>query len=244
MESNKEEIKTQQTQELIDAYLMDKLEGDTLFSFKRQLEASSELRLLVNEQRAIMLAVEEENLRKNLNSYHKEIPKLSKKKRNSRTWLAIAASVLILIGASTWAIFYNTNSPQKVFAKNFKPDPGLPTTMGTLANYEFYHGMVNYKRKEYAEAISQWESLYAASPDNDTLVYFLGVANLANGNVNDAEKYLQTANKHSQSTFYSDTQYYLALTLVKMDKIDEAKDILRKTNSPAAAALLDDLNTL
>src|SRR5690606_41157213 len=131
------------------------------------------------------------------------------------SWFALAASFLILIGVSSWAILISRNSSNIVFAENFKPDPGLPTPMGTSSNYEFYYGMVSYKRKEYGDAILRWESLYAANPENDTVVYFLGVANLANSNPRQATKYLEIDRKSTESVFFEDIQYYLALSLLK-----------------------------
>src|SRR5690606_2210724 len=83
---------------------------------------------------------------------------------------------------------------------------GLPTTMGTASDYEFYYGMVSYKRKEYGDAILRWEPLYAANPENDTVVYFLGVANLANSNPRQATKYLEMAQTKTESVFYEAIQ--------------------------------------
>ena len=116
--------------------------------------------------------------------------------------------------------------------------------MGTSSNYEFYYGMVNYKRKEYAEAILRWETLYAANPENDTLVYFLGVANLAKGNARQAEKYLQSAKEKTESTFYEDAQYYLALAFLRENKIKEAKEALAKSTSQASFELLKEIKAL
>lgn len=241
---NKEKYNNQQTQELIDAYLMDKLEGGALADFEKEIELSTKLHTLVNDQKFLKLAVEEENLRNSLDSFHNEIPQKRKKKRYPMGWLALAASVLILIGVSTWAIFYTGTSAQKVYAENFRPDPGLPTIMGTASQYEFYDGMVSYKRKDYTEAISRWEPLYAANPKNDTLVYFLGVANLANGNVRQAENYLKMAKEKTESVFYEDIQYYLALAYLKENKIKEAKDVLSQSTSSAGIELLNQVNNL
>src|SRR5690606_33860375 len=148
------------------------------------------------------------------------------------SWFALAASFLILIGVSSWAILISRNSSNIVFAENFKPDPGLPTTMGTSSNYEFYYGMVSYKRKEYGDAILRWESLYAANPENDTVVYFLGVANLANGNARQAKKYLQLGKEMTQSVFHEDIQYYLALSFLKENRIEEAIETLENSEFP------------
>ena len=244
MDPNKEIQSPQEIKELIDAFLLEKLEPGDLADFKERMRLFPDFRALAEEQKAIARGVEEQNLKKSLTDFHSEIVEVPEKKWLSKSWLALAASFLILISVSTWAILKSGNSSQNLFAATFKPDPGLPTTMGTSSNYDFYYGMVNYKRKEYGEAISRWEVLYASNPQNDTLNYFLGVANLANGNSRQAEKYLQSVKQKTESAFYKDTQYYLALVFLKENRIKEAKRILAKSTSPASIALLKEIKAL
>ena len=243
MDPNKE-INDQETQELIDAYLLGNLDTNVLSDFEERMKIYPDFRARVEEQRLLLKSVEEYSLRNSLDEYHNSIEEEPQKKWLSPGWLAIAASFLILIGVASWAILKSGKSSEKVFAANFKPDPGLPTTMGTSSEYEFYYGMVNYKRKEYAEAISRWEPIYGANPENDTLVYFLGVANLAEGNVRQAKKYLQLAKKKTESTFYEDAKYYLALSLLKENNIEEARETLKNSSSSANISLLQQIKGL
>ncbi len=244
MDPNKQIQNDQEAQDFMDNYLMGRLENEQLDTFNERLKNDPEFRKMVEEQKTIVRGVEEHNLSEALDGYHAEIVEEPKKRRLTPGLFALAASVLLLIGVSTWAIFFTGNSPQKVFAENFKPDPGLPTTMGTASQYEFYTGMVSYKRKEYTDAISRWLPLYAANPKNDTLVYFLGVANLANGNARQAENYLKSATDRTESTFYEDIQYYLALAYLKENKIKQARETLSKSQSPAGNALLKQIKSL
>jgi len=244
MDPNNNIENTQENVDLIDAYLLGNLDSDQLFEFKQRMDLYPDFRLMVNEQKTLMQGIEEGNLRNSLNDFHTEIKDEPHKKWMSREWLALAASILVLISVSTWAFLNSGNSPEKVFTSNFKPDPGLPTTMGTASDYEFYYGMVNYKRKEYAEAINRWEPLYAANPENDTVVYFLGVANLAQGKARQAEKYLQMIREKTESVFYEEIRYYLALSLLKENKIEEAKNVLEQSESSANIVLLKELKTL
>ncbi|MDP2687187.1 MAG: CDC27 family protein [Aequorivita sp.] len=244
MYSNKNIEDSQEAQERIDAYLMGKLDEVALADFETQMRLFPNFRAKVDEQRILFKSVEAYNLKNSLDEYHAEIENIPEKKGINMGWLALAASFIILITVSIWAILSSGNSSKKVFADNFKPDPGLPTTMGTSSEYDFYYGMVNYKRKEYAEAISRWEPIYGANPENDTLVYFLGVANLAEGNVRQAKKYLQMAKKKTESTFYEDAKYYLALSLLKENKIDEAVETLENSSSSTNITLLKQINDL
>ncbi len=244
MEPNKEIDNNQENQELIDAYLFGELDDASLEDFNDRMKVYPDFRLMVEEQRLLFKSVEEHNLKNSLDEFHTDIEEEPEKKSFSPVWFAIAASFVILLGIASWGIYNSGNTSEKVFAANFKPDPGLPTTMGTSSEYEFYYGMVNYKRKEYSEAISRWEPLYGANPENDTLVYFLGVANLANGNPRQAKKYLQKANEKKQSVFYEDSKYYLALSLLKENKIKEAIETLKNSSSSANISLLQQIKGL
>ncbi|WGF93633.1 hypothetical protein [Aequorivita marisscotiae] len=244
METHNNITNNQENQETIDAYLLESMDAKTRAQFEEKMKNSPEFKQEVEEQRAVMQSVEELNLIESLDGFHQEIQEKSIKKWVTPGLLAIAASLLLLIAVSTWAIFFHENSYDRVFATYFKPDPGLPTTMGTNTDYQFYFGMVNYKRKNYSDAIASWEPLYAAEPENDTLVYFLGVANLANDNPRQAEKYFQIAEKISESAFYEEIRYYLALTLLRKDELQEAKSVLKQSKSPANKALLAELQSL
>lgn len=233
-----------ETSELIDAYLLGRLDKAQQEHFNQRVHTDPHFAKMVAEQKILARSVEEHNLREVLDNYHAEIVEEPRNQWRVPALFALAASILILIGVSTWAIFYTGNSAQKVFTENFKPDPGLPTKMGTVSQYEFYYGMVSYKRKEYNEAIARWEPLYAAHPQNDTLIYFLGVANLANGNARQAKNYLKSAFEKTSSVFYEDIRYYLALAYLRENKIEEAEKTLSASTSPAGKKLLEQIKNL
>lgn len=228
----------------IDRYLLGRLEGEELKNFELRLKNDGDLREMVAQQRLLLEGIEEFHLKNQLDHYHRQMEVENIDKKPLTIWLAIAASIVILIGVSFWAITDTQSAAQKVFAKNFQPDPGLPTTMGTTSEYEFYSGMVSYKRKKYSEAIALWEPLYTENPTNDTLVYFLGVAHLAKGDNVAAEQYLKMAHSIETSIFVEEANYYLALTLLKENKVHEAKKILENSSFPASIGLMEQIKSL
>jgi len=117
-----------------------------------------------------------------------------------------------------------------------------PTTMSNNDNYEFYEAMVNYKQGDYKTAISKWEVLQKTKPNNDTLNYFIGVANMANKNETNAISFLENVTKNSEFTLVNDAYYYLGLAYLKVNKVDEAKANLLKSNTENSKALLSELN--
>lgn len=228
----------------IDQYLFGHLDLDELEEFEARLERDPDFNRAVAEHRLLVEGIEEFQLKKEINRYHNEMELENVKKKPLAIWLAIAASILVLIGFSFWAFSDTQSAAQKVFAKNFLPDPGLPTTMGATSEYEFYSGMVSYKRKDYSEALVLWEPLYTANPKNDTLVYFMGVANLAKGNTEEAERYLKVAQTQKESMFAEEAVYYLALTQLKENKVAEAKESLANSSFPASIGLLEQIKSL
>ncbi len=243
MDLNKEKYYSQETQQQIDGYLLGTLNADELAEFQKKMELDPMFKKAVQEQKLLLESVEEYNLRQSLNVLHSAI-KQENSKKTQYSWIAVAAFLAIIIGLTSWALFFNTNSAEKVFAKNFEPDPGLPTTMGTSSNYDFYEGMVSYKRKKYQKALVLWQSLYSKNNESDTLNYFMGVAHLANGEALKAEKYLYKASEQPKSIFYEEAQYYLALSQIKEGKILEAKQTLANSTSPKNSELREQVEKL
>jgi len=234
----------QETMELIDRYLLEQLDEIELKQFQDRMEQDFNLRSLVLDQKQEMRAVEDYSLNQTMNSFHEEALREKITKKRNPKWWALAASVLILIGILIWTVFNTGPSAENIFANNFKPDPGLPTVMGKTTGYEFYSGMVSYKQKKYAEAISLWQPLHIANPKNDTFTYFIGVAHLAEGEIQQAKKLLHLSNDKKESAFKGETRYYLALAYLKENKVEDAKEILKNSTSPDNIKLLEEINTL
>lgn len=166
--------------------------------------------------------------------------KTASKRINSKTiWFTAAAMLVVLFGIF-WMMDSSSTS-EEIFAKNFKPDVGLPLKMGTVATYGFYEGMLDYKQENYKEAIAKWQILLEENPDSDTLNYFLGVANLALGNADESLEYLQNQERFQQGMFKEDAAFYAALAKIKEGKYEEAKVFLKNNPSNTNTNLLKEL---
>ncbi len=167
---------------------------------------------------------------------------VSEKNKNSKLlWYALAAIFVGLFGIF-WMM--DRTPAEKIFAENFKPDIGLPLKMGTPNNVGFYEGMVEYKQGNYKNAIAQWKVLWKDNPKNDTLNYFLGVANLAQGNAKKSLEYLENQERFHQTIFNEDAAYYAALAKIKEGKFEEAKMFLKNNSSDRNTKLLQVLQAL
>ncbi len=164
----------------------------------------------------------------------------NKRIRSNTVWYAAAAVVVLLFGFF-W-MMGNKSHSEKIFAKNFKPDIGLPLKMNTANATGFYEGMLEYKQQNYKEAIAKWQDLLKANPENDTLNYFLGVANLALGDASKSIEYLENQERFLQGIFKEDAAYYAALARIKKGKLKEAKVLLESIPSIRNTKLLNELN--
>lgn len=230
--------------ESVEQYLNQTMDADRLEAFESKLKNNSEFKAQVDDIKTMLLGIEAQTLKEKLDDFHKEIKPQThnapKSKFLSFGKFAAAAAIIIAIG-SIW--FFSTSTNQKLYTKHFKPDPGLPTTMSSTDNFEFYDAMVNYKRGDYKIAINKWQTLLEKKPENDTINYFLGVAHLANKNEIEAIPFLERSVKH-QNTFplIQDAYYYLGLAYLKENNIQLAKKYLKLSNTEASNKIILELN--
>lgn len=222
--------------ETIESYLNGQLNTRELDDFERLMAIDDDFKAQVEEVRTMLFGIEAQSLKEQLDDFHNEIPKsktqtTAKQKvrflRYSR--IAAAAAIIIAIGG-IW--FFSGSPNKKLYAKYFKPDPGLPTTMSSTDNFEFYDGMVSYKYGDYDIAIEKWKLLSEKKPENDTLNYFLGVAHLANKSEAEAIPYLERSIEAEDNFVFLDEAYlYLGLAYIKTGNIELAKKNLSLSNA-------------
>lgn len=235
---------TQDLLEAVERYYTNAMTNEERQEFDKRLQADSEFKTQVETARMLMLGIETQSLIEQLDDYHKDIPEKPHHNTSSKImslrFLKYAAAVIILIAiGSFW--FFGTSSHEKLYTQYFTPDPGLPTAMGNTEYYDFYDAMVNYKRGDYKIAISKWEKIYQNKPENDTINYFLGVAHLADKNIEKSISFLKKTADVTESNFNNDAHFYLGLAYLKINNRDLAIKYLKLNNSEKSKELLDKL---
>lgn len=236
---------SQELLESVERYLNKNMPYDEQKAFENKLKSDSDFRMQVEEIKTILLAIESQSLKENLDVYHESISEVTPEVSDTKIRflqfrkIAAAAAIIIAIG-SFW--FFNQNSNAKLYANYFTPDPGLATTMSQNSNFEFYDAMVNYKQGNYKTAISKWKKLYTIKPKNDTLNYFIGVAQMADKNESEAITYLKKVTVSRNSSFKNDAYFYLGLAYLKNDNLELAKKNLTFSSIDNSKALLSELN--
>ncbi|HAT66674.1 MAG TPA: hypothetical protein DCS66_19135 [Flavobacteriaceae bacterium] len=243
---NKDSKISQELLETVERYLNNTMDATEKLQFEKSLEENNTLRQQVEDIKILLSGIETASLREKMEEFHhqmaqetKEIPvrNITQNNRtNSRLFYAVAASAVILLGIF-W-VFNPKNSNELLFNEYFSVDPGLPTTMGSTDEFSFYDGMVNYKRKEYDEALEKWRQLLNQKNNNDTLNYFIGVTYLAKGNTEEAIPFLEKVTTQKESMFLEDSYFYLGLSNLKNDNLKDAKENFRKSNTQEAQKIL------
>ena len=216
--------------------------NDEHIEFEKKLNQDPDFKSEVKVIRSLLFGIETQALKEKMDEFHKDLPiqintKPSVSKVKFWDFRKIAAAAIIIIGsASFW--FFNNSSEEQLYDTYFKPDPGLPTTMSSSDDFVFYDAMVNYKQGDYKTAISKWEKLVIKRPENDTLTYFLGVANLANKNTSEAIDYLNTTVEDTNSVFIQDAYYYLGMAYLKNKDFENAKKYLNLSSMDNAKIVL------
>ncbi|PKA82558.1 tetratricopeptide repeat protein [Ulvibacter sp. MAR_2010_11] len=242
---------SQELLETIERFITRSMDKEEYILFEKRMEADPVLRQQVNDLRIILSGLETSILKEKMNAFHKEIssenskekkvrPTIKKIKKSKYPVFAIAAVCVALFG--TFYFMSLDSTSEKLFSKYFIADPGLPTTMSSNSNFDFYDAMVNYKREEYTIAIAKWEKLSEEKIDNDTLNYYLGVSYLAHGDSEKALNYLETLGAYPESMFAEDAIYYRALALIRLGETAKASKLLQAYPTVKNDQLLFDLN--
>jgi tetratricopeptide (TPR) repeat protein len=233
---------SQEQLEAIERYINGTMVDDELKVFETQLETNSEFKTQVEDVRTLLTGIQAQSLKEQLDDFHKDIQKqpiqkASPKVRYLQFRKLVAAAAIIIAVGSFW--FFNQNSNDKLYAKYFTPDPGLPTTMSSNSNYEFYEAMVSYKQGDFKTAIKKWKAI---NTKNDTLNYFLGVAYLADKDEVKAIEFLNEATRNDKFPLLDDAYFYLGLAHLKEGNIEKAKANLEHSNVDNSKAILSELN--
>ncbi len=218
--------------ERIEAFIHNKLPEKDREVFEKELETNANLRKEVDIQLQTMLAVEAGGMKNRLDAIHQKL--ISKAYLN--IWVAVAASVAILITVGFWLI----NMPgktDKLFAANVTIDPGLPVPMSATDNYTFYDAMVDYKSEKYDLAIGKWTTLLQLNTENDTLNYYMGAALFNAEKYEQAITYFEQVSKLEESFFYGKSEWYLALCFLKMKEFDRLEKLSQQSKSDYSARI-------
>lgn len=229
--------------ESIEKYVLGQLLPEEQAKFEQELTHDKKISAKVKEYESLIQGVQEASMREKMETFHQDLEENHEKvipliqKRSPRRYL-LAAAIALLFISGIWLFLNKPTSNQAIFAQYYEPDPGLASRMSSGESYEFNRGMVDYKSKEYAAAITIWQDLHEQNPTNDTLNYFLGSAFLAKEQAKEAIPFFEQVLSQEKSPFYTESLWYLALASILNKDYSKAREYLNKSSHPNKESLL------
>ncbi len=226
--------------ERIERYLEGRMSGSEKVAFESDMGSDPVLEDKVKEVIAMREGVETLVMKEKMEGFHTELETPIPQPYRQRwiIWTA-AASIAVILSLGIW---WMTNRPSmygQLFEAYYTQDPGLVTAMAEPnGNYEFDRGMIDYKSGKFDEAIARWKKLKTAKPENDTLLYFIGVSYLAGYNVEEALPYLEQVSTRQESNFWNDANWYVGLIYLKKENRKEAIAALKKSGRKESAEIM------
>jgi tetratricopeptide (TPR) repeat protein len=232
---------TQEDFELIESYLNGSLGAEEQEEIRLRLLSDADFAAQVDEIRQLILGVERAALASKLDSFHVGMSDQRKpdnvRRINSYQIWGVAASLSLLVCVAIWWLVGRTSPGEALYHSYYQVDPGLVTSMSSDSDYDFDRAMVDFKSGEYLKAKEAFGSLLSKNSENDTLTYFLAMAEL-NMNGEAAEKLLLTVSQDTTSGFSKDSFWYLGLLALKRDDYDLAKKYLGRSGRSNAGELI------
>jgi tetratricopeptide (TPR) repeat protein len=234
------------TFEAIEAYVLHRMDPHERRAFEQRMSGDPGLRADVELQRENIRAIELGGFARML----KEVGSGQEADQGPRTgegawrpYLKYAAVLVLILSGALWLMRPSSN--ERLFAEHFVVDPGLPVEMGVAGDPAFADAMVSYKEAQYAKARSKWMPLLQQDPRNDTLLYYVGSAALAEGDADAAiTHFVQLVDDHG-SVFRDRSRWYLLLAYVRMGRSAEAKALGLESDrvyGERARVILSELN--
>ncbi|MBC7696229.1 MAG: hypothetical protein H7141_12365 [Burkholderiales bacterium] len=219
---------------MIETYFEGKLSDAEKTAFETRLAIDSDLKDEVELYTNIVSGIKETgeaNIKAKLKLVDNEldaepiIVKMESANSLKIKYLAIAASVILVICISVyWNISHKSNLPELAIVY-YEKDKGLPNEMSVSEN-QLSDVMISYKNGDYVIAKNKLNDLLKNNTSNDTLRYFLGITSYELKDYRTAIASLNLVS--SESKYYDKAQYRLVLIELLVDdkqralnKIDE-----------------------
>lgn len=202
------------TFETIEAYVLDRMSATDRAAFEQRMATDPALRSEVEMERENIHAVELGGMERMLKGIAAEEHHAPSTGMDWSRYLKYAAAIALLAGAASWWML-RTPLNERLFAEHFVADSGLPVSMGVADDPAFSDAMVSYKEGKYAEARAKWMPLLQQEPQNDTLLYYMASAHLAEGDANAAISLLDAVSNEPGSAFQRSSKWFLFLAYVR-----------------------------
>lgn len=219
---------------LIDDYILGNLSPKERKEFEDVLAKDPKLQAKLkfcNELKESLVETDVHLLREKLVKSHNHFLKKNPFQPYKLLALSVAASILVFLVVRILMPDTKTNY-EEIFQEFFQPYQMVGEARDNVhEGIDFIFGNITklYLNKQYKELIPLLDSIFVTNPRDFQTLLMLTSALLETGNTQRAEELLSGSQSFDNELIYSEyLQWYLALTLVKQGKTEEAKRILKQ----------------
>lgn len=240
--------------ENIEKFLEGNLGGEELQQFEHKLKTDPEFSARVEDYRLAVKSVETyggQKLKARLKQIHQEEIK-SSITFNHRELIRLAAIFIGLLIVSVPLLYnYLHKSPDyhALYEEHFNPYPDILSQRGTDQESQLLSEALSYyKNADYENAAELFEVLQNQDTGHQNLMkLYAGISYLGSNEPEKAETTFRKILAEDDSSFAGQARWYLALSLLGRDRVEDAKLVLEQIadeksyNHVKARKLLDEL---
>lgn len=208
---------------LIERYFEDNLTPQEKLDFDHLMETDPSFSEEVSFERNTKAAVTLE-ARKELKTKLQALESENNKKSNRKTWLSIAAMILVLLGVSMFFLNQNPTADQ-LYADYFEPYPNTvaPIVRDASQESEEIDAFAAYEQGDYKEAAARFQALSETS-DEEYLSFYRAISFMELDQMKEAEQIFTSTTWSSD--YNEKAKWYLAMNYIQQNKITQAKVLL------------------
>ena len=214
----------------IDEYLLGRLTEEEARKVEQALRENPDLAAAANLEAEVLKGATlhgQNQLRQRLRVIQANFEDKAEKATPSiNYYLAIAAGIAALVLFAYLLLGRGPNT-EKIFAEYYNPYPISFTERGEKAEEDLLVLSQLYEEEKYAEAIPVLEKLLESRDEDGQLKLALGIAYLETGQLETAQNIFQNIRAEGILLYKDLAVWYLALTLIKADEVDRAKQWLQ-----------------
>lgn len=162
----------------------------------------------------------------------------------AKTWLSTVGSIVV-IGIIIWLLMPNRSPEERLFAEYFEPTKMEETRSRTVKTKEQLRAEATqeFNKDHFTNAIPLLQELFESHKDTTSL-YFMGLAQLGNGQISEAIQSLTLYNSTYKDVRYSRINYYIGLAHLRARRYDLAISFLEKNQSVRSDQLIKEIKSL
>lgn len=242
--------------DLICKYLLGGMDADSEREFAQELKNNPELHKEYEFQKEVAEAITEDDimeLRGELESIESSRRKGLKLHLTNIQKFTAAASITLFLGLGLlWLYIGQITNPQELYASYFQTYPNIHSQRSVNKDAQTERlervAFQAYEEKNWTVAVSLFNELIDASPENTTYVFYGGIVNLKQEKPEQAISHFKEVLQEQDNLLASQANWYIALAYLKtgninqvkyyldkiitanMDRKEEAKELLQKLN--------------